>query len=219
MPRAKTDVGIAILAKAPIEGYAKTRLIPLLGAKGAAELQRRMIKRTVQVAVAAGTGPVSLWCAPNCRHETFRMLAAAHPIELHEQPETDLGRRMLRAFEVLTPHHPLIVIGTDCPVLRAAHLIESAGCLQAERDVVFLPTEDGGYLLVGAQKPWAMLFDGVSWGSSGVMRETRERARNIGLRISEPETVWDIDTPEDYQRAIAAGAFERPTAKLAQNPE
>ncbi len=58
-------VAIAILAKAPIAGFAKTRLIPALGEAGAATLQARLTERAVATATAAGTGPVTLWAAPD----------------------------------------------------------------------------------------------------------------------------------------------------------
>ena len=69
MPPGKTErhpgFGVAILAKAPLAGFAKTRLIPHLGAEGAASLQRWLLQRTVTTALSAGIGPVTLWCAPD----------------------------------------------------------------------------------------------------------------------------------------------------------
>ncbi len=64
-------VAVAILAKAPIPGFAKTRLIPVLGEAGAATLQARLTERAVETATAAGTGPVTLWAAPDARHPAF----------------------------------------------------------------------------------------------------------------------------------------------------
>ena len=206
MPLAMNNrVAVAILAKAPIEGFAKTRLIPHLGAKEAAHLQRRMVEHTVRIALGSSLGPVSLWCAPSCQHELFASLAATGSVELHAQSGTDLGARMLNAFEMLTPDHPAIVIGTDCPVLNSSHLVDCANRLRQGVDAVFLPTEDGGYALVGTAKPWPQLFRDMPWGTDRVMPQTRLRARQSGLRISEPALVWDIDTPKDYERAVACG--------------
>src|SRR3546814_1392522 len=89
---------IAVLAKAPVPGYAKTRLIPLLGAEGAATLQERFIARTVATARAADIGPVSLWCTPDCRHPTFLGHAEAGGVALLPQAAGDLGERMLAVF-------------------------------------------------------------------------------------------------------------------------
>lgn len=197
--------GIAIFAKAPIEGFAKTRLIPKLGAKAAADLQCVMIEQTVQTALGSQLGPVSLWCAPDCRHPVFASLAAKYPIELLPQSGPDLGARMLAAFEMLTPSHPLVLIGCDCLALRPSHLEICATALRSDHDVVFVPTEDGGYALVAASRPWPDLFRCVYWGSSSVMSETRSRAMQSGLRISEPVMLWDVDTPEDFDRAAGLG--------------
>jgi hypothetical protein len=206
MRRTMSDrVGIAVFAKAPIAGLAKTRLVPHLGASGAADLQRAMIEDTLAKALTSNVGPVSLWCAPDCRHALFANLAANYPIELRPQAGADLGARMFNAFDILTPHHPLVLIGTDCPVLTALNLIEAANLLREGSDVVFLPTEDGGYALVGAAKPWPEIFADIRWGTDRVMAETRLRARALGLRTAEPAIVWDIDTPADYDRAAASG--------------
>ena len=201
-------VGIAVFAKAPIEGFAKTRLIPYLGAKGAADLQRQLIEHTAEIALASKLGPVSMWCTPNCEHDIFASLTRSYPIELHVQSGDDLGARMLNAFELLTPSRQIMIIGTDCPILTPSHLIHCANSLRHGADAVFLPTEDGGYALVGSAKPLPMLFLNMPWGTDRVMLETRLRARQMGLRISEPALVWDIDTPADYDRALASGVFD-----------
>src|SRR3569833_2007920 len=102
---------IAILAKAPVPGFAKTRLSPDIGAHAAAVLQERLTARTVATALAAGVGRVTLWGAPDITHRSFRDLG----VTLKRQPEGDLGARMLAAFAA----QPTLVIGTDCPALAA----------------------------------------------------------------------------------------------------
>lgn len=196
-----SGVAIAIFAKAPIEGFAKTRLVPRLGANAAAELQRLLIERTIRMAIRSRIGPVSLWCTPDRNHAAFSSLGAEYSIPLYVQSGTDLGARMLNAFEVLTDIYPVIVIGCDCPALQPAHLNVCAAALRSERDAVFIPTEDGGYALIAAAKPWPELFREIPWGSCDVMPQTRARAMRSGLRISEPVMLWDVDTPEDYDRA------------------
>lgn len=196
------QVGIAVFAKAPIAGFAKTRLIPEIGAERAAALQAQLIERAVTTALEARLGPVSLWCAPNRRHELFTLLAARHELELHDQVGEDLGARMLCAFEALTPTRPLLLIGSDCPALETQHLALCADALHAV-DAVFLPAEDGGYVLVGMRRPMAELFQDIPWGSERVMEETRARAARAQLRIAEPATLWDIDDGADYARAVA----------------
>lgn len=202
------SVGIAIFAKAPIEGFAKTRLVPRLGPRLAADLQRRMIERTTDTALASGVGPVSIFCAPDRGHALFQDLAARHGVDLHVQRGPDLGARMLRAFEQLTPNGPLLLVGTDCPVLHPCHLRACAEVLLDGRDAVFLPTEDGGYALVGLRRPVPALFAAMPWSTEAVMPETRARVRQLGLTSSEPAILWDVDTPADYERASSLGLFD-----------
>src|SRR5215470_17906082 len=113
-------VAIAVLAKAPLPGFAKTRLIPALGADGAAQLQARLTARAVATARAAATGPITLWAAPDTTHASFRALAADGGVALAPQGGGDLGARMLAASSATDG--PCLVIGTDCPALTAAHL-------------------------------------------------------------------------------------------------
>jgi hypothetical protein len=205
MRRATNQASIAIFAKAPIAGFVKTRLIPAIGAEGAARLQTKLIVRTIETALAAEIGPVSLWCTPDRQHELFRSVAETHDIEIHEQTGVDLRMRMLRAFETLTLRHPTILIGTDCPALKANHLRDCIDALGHGADAVFVPAEDGGYVLVGMRKPIPDLFAGIPWGTDRVMAETRLRAAQFNVRIAEPATLWDLDTAADHARAKALG--------------
>ena len=202
-------VGIAVFARAPVPGQCKTRLIPALGADGAAELHHRMLERTLACARTADVGPVSLWCAPDTTHPAFAALAGPG-VELRLQTGGDLGARMLAAFVAQPAGRPLLLIGTDCPALTAEHLRACAECLRAGDDAVFLPTEDGGYFLVGLQAPQPALFDTMPWSTDQVMPETRRRLGRAGLRWREPATLWDINTPDDLARLRASGLMEVP---------
>lgn len=198
-------VAIAILAKAPTPGFAKTRLIPVLGAEGAAAFQQSLIARAVETACAAATGPVTVWGAPDTTHRAFVALRG-RGIGLMRQPDGDLGARMLAAMEAAKG--PALVIGTDCPALTPAHLRNAADVLRHGTDVVVCPANDGGYVLIGAREAKAALFCGMTWSTSDVMDETRRRLREAGLSWQEPATLWDVDRPEDIDRLRACGLDE-----------
>lgn len=205
MPRENPDpVTIAIFAKAPVPGYAKTRLIPRLGEQGTADLQRHLIERAVRIASEADLGPVVLWCSPNSDHEVFASLKKRYGIALRTQLGTDLGERMHHAFAV-TSALPMLLIGTDCVAMTARLLSQSAASLREGADVVIAPVEDGGYVLIGLNTPSPELFRGISWSSADVIAETRARVRASGLRLVEFPMLWDIDRVEDYERAVAGG--------------
>ena len=196
-------IAVAILAKAPIPGLVKTRLIPALGPEGAALLQARLIARTLATACAAATGPVTLWAAPEESH--FRALAQKFPIGVARQAEGDLGARMLAALESACP---ALVIGSDCPALEPKHLRDCADALRQGAEIVIIPAEDGGYVLIGMRKPQPKLFAKIRWGTADVMAETRRRTEQLGLTVCELSPLWDVDLPEDLERMREAGMAE-----------
>ncbi len=200
-------VAIAIFAKAPIEGFAKTRLVPRLGAKGAADLHQQLIERTILIARAANVGPVSLWCSPSKDEAKFAALGAYHALPLFSQIDGDLGQRMQHTFLVETATMPTILVGTDCAVITPEHFIRCAELLRGEAEAVFIPVEDGGYILIGLRRPIPQLFRAIPWGTSQVMAETRRRAQDAGVKTAELPPLWDIDLPEDYDRALRCGVL------------
>ena len=206
-PQSASRVSIAILAKAPVAGFAKTRLIPAIGAHAAAVLQERLTEQTLATALAAETGPVTLWCAPDPSHAAFRDLVTRNPVTLKRQSDGDLGTRMLAALAAA--NGPALVIGTDCPALTPLHLQRAAQALREGAEVTLTPAEDGGYVLIGARRPIAELFSGIAWSMATVLAETRGRIAALGLTCVEQETLWDIDTAADYAR------FERAFPELA----
>jgi glycosyltransferase A (GT-A) superfamily protein (DUF2064 family) len=107
---------------------------------------------------------------------------------------------MHAAFVRHCPRSPLLLVGTDCPALAPVHLRAAAQSLCEGFDAVFHPAEDGGYVLVGLNRPQRALFEGIAWGTSRVMQQTRARARERNLRVRELETLWDVDLPEDLPR-------------------
>lgn len=204
-------VGIAILAKAPLPGLAKTRLIPRLGAEGAAALQRWLLQRAVATAVVADVGPVTLWCAPDPWHPDFAVAGAFGAVALRRQPAGDLGARMLAAVAASPAAAGTLVIGTDCPVLTPGRLRQAAGHLR-DNEATVIPAEDGGYVLIGARRPEPRLFAGVDWGSERVMAQTRERLATLAWRWQEGAALWDVDRPDDFARLRQRfpGAFALP---------
>jgi rSAM/selenodomain-associated transferase 1 len=192
--------GIAILARAPVAGEAKTRLAQALGAEGAAGLAAWMLRRTVATARAAQLGPVRLFCTGDIDHPEFLACATGdHPLPRQPQARGDLGERMLRAAEAAATPDGVIVIGTDCPALTCDHLRLVAREL-AHQQAVVIPAEDGGYVLIAMQRPSAELFAAIHWGEPDVMTRTRQRLASMGWRWAEPETLWDVDRLEDVER-------------------
>ena len=209
-------VAIAILAKAPVPGAVKTRLVMMLGVDGAASLHDRFVRRTVETAAQAATGPITLWTDPNERHPVFRALSQRYSLTLAPQPSGDLGGRMLAA--IAHGAGPTLVIGTDCPTLTAVHLRDAADALRSGAEVVVIPADDGGYVLIGMRKPTPDLFADMAWGTDGVMTETRRRLTHLGLSWREPAQLWDVDRPTDVRRMRREGLTDL-LAGIDREPE
>jgi rSAM/selenodomain-associated transferase 1 len=193
-----TSVTIAILAKAPIPGAVKTRLIPTIGAHAAAVLQERLTERAIATALAADVGPVTLWCSPDATHSTFLKLVMQQRIILKRQPEGDLGARMLAA--TAAGSGPVLVIGTDCPALTELHLRGAANALREGNEIVIIPAEDGGYVLIGTRTPQPAIFADIAWGTNTVLADTRTRVIEQRLMLIEQPPLWDVDTEAEYAR-------------------
>lgn len=189
---------IAILAKAPLPGYCKTRLIPRLGAQGAADLQARFILRAVETAAGAAIGPITLWCAPDASHPLFARVARESGLHLAVQPEGDLGERMSAAFRAAA--HPLVLIGTDCPCLEPRDIVDAASALARGADIALVPVEDGGYSLIAARQHHPGLFRDMPWSTPDVCELTLARAAAAGSSVELLRTLWDIDRPDDLFR-------------------
>ena len=214
-PALCADTRIIVFARAPEPGLAKTRLIPLLGAARAAALQRILIDRAISTALAAGIGPVELWCAPSALHPLLTGCAEYHGIGAASQCDGDLGARMLHAAVTALAATPrVIIIGADCPALTAGDLQRAASALANGEDAVLIPAEDGGYVLIGLKWWDARLFTDIAWGTDQVMAATRERLAALAWRWREFPPAWDIDRPADFERLAASGLIPGLEANL-----
>lgn len=199
---------IAILAKAPVAGLAKTRLVPALGEAGAAALAASLLAHAVAQAAAAELGAVTLWATPDASHPAFVQAQQRHGVTLALQPDGDLGARMAQAFADGFAHDssPILLMGTDAPALDAELLRQAAAALQSHA-VVFVPAQDGGYALVGLRGApsafLAALFSGMRWSTPHVMAQTRQRLAAAGIAHTELPSVADIDEPADLQHLPA----------------
>jgi rSAM/selenodomain-associated transferase 1 len=199
---------IAVLAKAPIPGFAKTRLAPRLGAEGAAALHAVLVERTLAAAARAGFDAVSLWCAPS--RAAFHGVAIPAAIALQDQPDGDLGARIRAALAAHLASGPVVLVGTDAPALTAARLAEARGALAGGADAVLVPADDGGYAAIGLARErgadaLSALLAGVPWGTGEVLAATRERLRLLGFTWRELPPVRDVDLPADVDWLLGSG--------------
>lgn len=192
-------VRTVIFAKAPLPGLAKTRLIPALGAQGAADLARRLLLRAVQEAQSANLGPVELCVTPAVTEPVWRTLPLPAALRWTEQGEGDLGARMARAAQrVLDCGEAVLLTGTDCPELGAAQLQQAASALR-RCDATLVPAFDGGYVLLGLNRFHRSLFEGIAWSTDSVTKETVQRLKQLEWSLQCQPALHDIDEPADLK--------------------
>lgn len=200
-----TETRIIIFAKAPVPGRVKTRLIPALGAEGAALLARRMLLSTITEALAAGLGPVEVCADPDPCDAAWEDLLSQHALNLSFQGAGDLGDRLSRAAErTVSAGTPVIFIGTDCPALDCRRLEEASRQLR-HSDAMIHPAQDGGYVALGLTRYDRSLFTGVAWSTAAVAGQTIERIQSLGWSLTLGATLRDIDVPADLEAARAFG--------------
>ena len=188
---------IIVFAKAPRPGLAKTRLIPALGAAGAAALAARMLAHTLDQALASGVGEVELCAAPAPWDATWDGIELPDGIARTAQGEGDLGERMARAAQRTGEAGAgVLLIGTDCPALDAACLRRAARALH-ETEAVIAPTADGGYALLGLRRFDASVFADIAWSTPTVAATTLARLDALGWSCTRLPLVHDIDEPAD----------------------
>jgi len=183
---------LCVFAKPPRPGVAKSRLIPALGATGAAELAHalfadtwNMATRLPQMSAVLATTDVD---APE-----WRELGA----DVWPQGAGTLGDRMERVVRrALKTHSFAIVIGTDLPGLPAARLVAARLAL-AKADAVLGPATDGGFYLIGLRRCPRGLLHGLPWSTPEVFDRTLVRLRQRGLRTRTIGRWCDLDDPDD----------------------
>jgi rSAM/selenodomain-associated transferase 1 len=195
------DAVTMVFCKAPVPGAVKTRLLPAVSADEAARLHCELSRFALTRATKHKLCKVQLWCSPSCSHPFFSELAARYPVTLHEQQGADLGARMQHAFDSAFSHYRrAVLIGCDCPSLTHVDLAEALAALAMPARGVLSPAEDGGYVLIGLNRPQPELFKNMPWGTEQVLSLTLAKLRQLNLEAVQLSCQWDVDTPEDLAR-------------------
>jgi rSAM/selenodomain-associated transferase 1 len=198
---------LAVIAKEPVAGLAKTRLAPALGEHGAAAVAAALLNDTLESLTTVDAEPWLCFAPAGARD---RMAALAPGYRLLPQVDGDLGDRLAACAAALHAAGAtrLAIVGADTPHLPVAWC-RAAFQLLDDVDVMLGPALDGGYYLIAidgsAGPPPAELFTGVPMGSNQVLGETLGRARRLGLRTGLLPPLRDLDRIEDLQAALDGG--------------
>lgn len=190
-------VRIIIFAKAPQAGFAKTRLIPALGAEGAATLARQMLLHTLHEAIAANIGCIELRATPAIGDAAWQGITLPLGIEITKQGVGDLGARLAMASErSLARGESVLLVGTDCVDLSAGLLRDAAQSLR-DHDAVIHCTIDGGYALLGLKQFSPYIFFNMPWSTDAVASQTIARMGQLGWSVQIGQMLHDVDEPRD----------------------
>ena len=191
---------LIVMTRIPEAGRVKTRLIPALGPEGAAALHAALLRRTLHIAnLHSRQSDVDLEVrftgGTTTSNDRFPLERVGN---WREQENADLGGRMHRAIETAFGEgaRHVLVIGTDCPDLSPEVLNDAWSQLERQ-DVILGPAADGGYYLIGMNRPDARLFLGIDWGTERVLSQTRDRCRDLGVSVGLLPSLTDIDEAEN----------------------
>jgi rSAM/selenodomain-associated transferase 1 len=210
--RRRRDV-VAVIAKEPVAGLAKTRLVPALGAAGAARAAAAMLADTLATVRATGADP---WLCFTPAEARARLGRLAPGFGLLAQGPGDLGDRLAACLAGLlgAGAERVAIVGADTPQLPVGGY-RRAFALLDRADVVLGPALDGGYYLVAAKAFRPELFAGIPMGTDLVLAETLARAAHAGLVVDLLPPLRDLDRVEDLAAALAGGELAGAPATLA----
>ncbi len=209
---------ILVFLKHPTPGRVKTRLASGLGDEGAALAYRQMVSRVLEQARSARPDVIAVAYDPPAAESEIRGWLAPYldafqgEVWWIPQSDGDLGHRIEAASnEVLRRYESagVIVIGTDCVHLDRGLLDEAWSILAGGDDVVFGPTEDGGYYLLGVKQEHPCLFHAIPWSTEQTFQASLSAARSHGLKSHVLAARTDIDTIDEWQ-GVEAGLSGRP---------
>lgn len=195
---------VVVMSKAPRPGSVKTRLAPVLGHGGCAALQAVLLRQALASARAAA--PDRTFLAVDPPDAVADLASELHQVHVFAQSGAHLGERMESAADhvLARGHRPVLLIGTDVPLLRPADLADAFNRLQTDCDVVFGPALDGGFYLVGVRDRACGAFgiDPAMWGGPEVLSASLSMARGSGLRTGLLRPLGDLDTAADARALL-----------------
>ena len=212
---------LIFFSRAPVAGATKNRLAGEVGAAAALAFHVACLRDIISVGVATldrlramGHGAQGhMFITPPGSQAAFAAAGVGWPAawQVHQQQGETLGARMAHALDTVirgipddgTPNRVrALLCGSDVPLITTEHLLRGFAALQ-DAQVVFGPSPDGGYHLVGLTRPAPELFELAAWGHGGVLAQTLARAHTAGLSMRLLAPLPDVDTEQDVATVLA----------------
>lgn len=192
---------LAVMAKAPIAGAVKTRLVPPLTEEQAAQFSRALLLDLLNHVKQLSSAELFLIYAPDDAEVLMRELAGDR-FYLLPQRGDDLGARMQAVFHDLRMrgHRSIVLTGSDFPPFPLTYLAQAFNCLETSAPRVVLgASRDGGYYLIGMNCPAPRIFDDMTWSNSQVLARTLEKLALLNVEATQLPVWYDVDTPADLE--------------------
>ena len=201
MSRKELEGAVVVMAKAPREGFVKTRLTGAYPAREVARLSECMLRDTLTLVQTLSRVQVAVMCPSGDMAEIRGCLPAG--VQVVEQRGDGLAAALASVFERFLPDfHRVVAVDSDSPHLPPARLHSALDLLETT-DLVVGPTEDGGYYLVGASAMHPQLFDLAPLGTDSARDALVGNALALGLSVAFTEPCYDVDLPADLRRLAA----------------
>ncbi len=215
---------LVVMAKAPLSGAAKSRLVPPLTPEEAAELSRCFIRDVcaaiedaIAMIPAASKVQVKgiIAYTPARTDSAFDGLVPAS-FEFIEQRGEGLGERLINvAGDLLSAGlESVAMMNSDSPTIPPAILGEAIAHLARAGDrLTIVGADDGGYCLIGLKRPHWRIFEEIAWSTSAVFAQTMERAAELGLEVARMPSWYDIDDAASLRRLVGELFDDRPRSQ------
>lgn len=192
---------VILFLKAPVPGKVKTRLAAEVGKDEATAVYRRLVENQLRNIPPQWRARVAY--DPPDALEDFHIWLGTK-LEYRPQAKGDLGDRLATAVNQAFREGAKTVfcVGGDCPNLCPEQFTQAHTLLLERNDVVFVPAEDGGYVLAGLRAPCPEIFEDIPWSAPDTLRVSIKRAETAGRRVARMPTLFDIDTRADLERAV-----------------
>ena len=220
---------LAVMTKAPQAGRVKTRLVPPLTPGEAAELNKCFLRDTIAAISTACSrrpvgdegkttcsSPIAVYTPVGAESAYTDVLPA--DFRLLPQRGDEFGERLYFAVEDLFKcgFDSLCLIDSDSPTVPAENFEQAVELLSTSEDRVVLgPSDDGGYYLIGMNKPHRHLFEQIDWSTERVFNQTMQRATEIGIEVKRLPTGYDIDDDASLRRLCSELLTDTTSADIA----
>ena len=196
---------LGVMTKVPKAGRVKTRLTPPLTPDEAAALNTAFLRDTAAAIEEAATEGIARGIGvytPIGEESGYRGILPGS-FELIPQRGDAFGERLMNAAEDLfaVGFDSVCLIDSDSPTVPHRAFSDAARLLSEPGDrMVFGPSDDGGYYLIGMKKWHHRLFEEIDWSTERVADQTLQRAREIGIEVELLPTWYDVDDRITLQR-------------------